>query len=58
MPAQSAPAVTAQNMQSGDYYTLENITPDGFLIRFFNAADSGVARSFDHMAKGYGTRND
>lgn len=59
-PFRAAPAVavTAQNMQSGDYYTLENITPDGFSIRFFNAADSGVARSFDYMAKGYGTRND
>lgn len=41
-------------MQSGDYYTLTDITPAGFLIRFFNAGGSGIVRDFDYIAQGYG----
>lgn len=47
-------AITAQNMQSGDYYTLSDITPAGFFIRFFNAGGGGIVRDFDYIAQGYG----
>lgn len=49
-----AVAITAQDMQSGDYYSLTDVSPNGFTIRFFNSSGSGVARQFDWMAKGYG----
>lgn len=50
-------AITAQNMQSGDYYALTDITETGFFIRFFNAANTGISRDFDFLAKGYGEEN-
>ncbi len=49
-----AVAITAQNMQSGDYYSLTDISPSGFHIRFFNSGGSGAVRQFDWLAKGYG----
>lgn len=47
-------AVTAHNMQTGDYYTITTPTETGFSIRFFDAAGTGIVRSFDYLAKGYG----
>lgn len=47
-------AISAQNMGSGDYYTLTGIDQTGFNIRFFNASGTGVSRTFDYFAKGYG----
>lgn len=47
-------AVTAYDMQTGDYYAITSPTASGFDIRFFNAGGSGIARSFDYLAKGYG----
>lgn len=32
-----------QNLQSGNHFTLENITPHGQLVCFFYAADSAIA---------------
>ncbi|MFH1157597.1 MAG: host specificity factor TipJ family phage tail protein [Pseudomonadota bacterium] len=46
--------VTGNNMASGDYFTVTDQSPTGFTIRFFNSAGTGVARSFDYLAKGYG----
>jgi len=49
-------AIAAQNMSTGDYYTINNKDNTGFNIRFFNASNSPVARTFDYLAKGYGVR--
>jgi hypothetical protein len=46
--------ITAQNMQSGDYYVIDGVSESEFSIRFFDAADTGISRNFDYMAKGYG----
>ena len=46
--------VTPQNMATGDYYTITDMTHAGFHIRFFNSAGSGVSRNFDYVAKGFG----
>ncbi len=56
LPFRATPAlsITAQNMATGDYYALTAITANGFSIRFFNAAGTGIARTFDYLAKGYG----
>lgn len=48
--------ITAHNMATGDYYTLTAQSATGFTIRFFNAAGSGVARTFDYLAKGAGRK--
>lgn len=52
----AAPAVsiTAQNMVSGDYYTITSVSATGFSIRFFNSGGTGIVRNFDYLAKGYG----
>lgn len=46
--------VTANNMASGDYYTISGQSPTGFDIIFKNAAGTAVSRTFDVLAKGYG----
>lgn len=54
-----APAVgiTARNMGTGDYYVLGTPTSTGFTIAFKNAAGSGVSRTYDYFAKGFGYRS-
>lgn len=54
--AKPALAITAQGLGTGDYFELANITREGFDIQFKNAAGTGVSRTFDYVAKGYGTR--
>tara|TARA_R100001594_G_scaffold30570_1_gene57165 strand:+ start:22507 stop:25443 length:2937 start_codon:yes stop_codon:yes gene_type:complete len=51
-----APAVgiSAQNMATGDYYTITNKTVSGFTIEFFNSSGSTVNRTFDYIAEGAG----
>lgn len=50
-------AITAYNMQSGDYFTRTNVTTEGFDISFFNSAGTPVSRVFDYVAKGQGLRS-
>ena len=45
--------VTAQNMATGDNYTISNKSVTGFEIAFTNSGGSGVNRTFDYIAKGY-----
>lgn len=51
--ANPALSITAQNMGTGDYYTISNKTETGFDIDFYNAAATQVSRVFDYHAKGY-----
>ena len=46
-------AVAAQNMATGDYFTISSVASTGFTIQFFNSSGSGVARTFDYLARGY-----
>jgi hypothetical protein len=46
--------INAENMATGDYYSVTNKTNHGFTIKFFNASGTGVSRRFDYIAKGYG----
>jgi hypothetical protein len=46
-------AITAQDMASGDYYTISNQSETGFDIQFFNSGASGVSRTFNYFARGY-----
>lgn len=47
-------AISAQDLQTGDYYVITNKTADGFDIAFKNSSDVGVSRTFDYVAVGYG----
>lgn len=47
-------AINAQNMATGDYATITAKDETGFHIIFKNAAGTGVARTFDFSAVGYG----
>lgn len=46
-------AITAQNMATGDYYSITNKTVNGFDILFKDSASSSVSRTFDYHAKSY-----
>ena len=49
-----AVAITAENMATGDYAQITAKTAAGFTIKFNNAAGTGVARTMDWIAKGFG----
>ena len=46
--------ITAQNMQSGDYFTVSSVSATGFSVNFYNSSDTGVSRNFNWSAVGYG----
>lgn len=46
--------ITAQNLNSGDYYAITSKSATGFTITFFNSSNTAVDRTFDFVAKGYG----
>ena len=51
--ANYAIGVTNQGMATGDFYTLNSKTINGFNIAFKNSSGSGVSRTFDYIAKGF-----
>lgn len=46
--------ISPQGLASGDFYTITGKSAAGFTIQFKNAAGTGVARTFDYVARGYG----
>ena len=46
--------ITAQNMASGDFFEVTNITGSGFTITFKNSSNTAVDRNFSYSAVGYG----
>ena len=58
-PFYAVPAlgISAQNMQSGDVYTITSKTVNGFTISFADSGGSPVDRTFDYIAKGYGLQS-
>ncbi len=46
-------AVTAQNMESGDFYEITSVQSTGFTITFKNSSGTIVARTFDYIARGF-----
>ena len=47
-------AITAFNMQSGDFYEVTNRTANGFQIHFKNSSNASVSREFNFTATGFG----
>ena len=46
--------ITAQDMQSGDFYELSNTSGTGFTIHFKNSSNASVNRNFAYQAVGFG----
>jgi len=46
--------ISAQNMNTGDYYVLSSVSRTGFSIVFRNSSGSAVSRTFDYQALGHG----
>jgi predicted phage tail protein len=47
--------ITAEDMATGDYYVLSSQSATGFTIHFYNSASVAIERTFDWIAKGYGS---
>ena len=45
--------IAAQNLATGDYYTLTSLSKTGFTLQFFNSSGTGIARTADWIARGY-----
>ena len=58
-PFYAVPAVgiSAQNMATGDVFTISSKTVNGFTIAFANSSGGAVDRTFDYIAKGYGLQS-
>jgi hypothetical protein len=52
--ATPAIAVTGTNLASGDYAVITSQSRTGFTVQFKNSAGTGISRSFDWVARGYG----
>ena len=46
--------ITAQNMATGDYFTLGTVTGTNFQVTFRNSAGTAISRNFTWSAVGYG----
>jgi len=49
--------IAAQNMATGDFYTITSKTVNGFTINFKNSSNASVDRTFDYLAKGFGLQS-
>ena len=48
-----AVGITAQGLDTGDYFTISSKTVNGFNVAFKNSGGTGVTKTFDYLAKGY-----
>ena len=48
-----AVGITAQNMQTGDFYEFTNKSKEGFEIVFKNSASNIISRTFDYISRSY-----
>ena len=49
--------VSAQGLATGDYYSITSKTKTGFTIQFLNSSASGISKTFDWTAYGYGLKS-
>lgn len=47
-------AITAQNMESGDFFVISSKSATGFNVIFKNSSNAVINRTFDFQAKGFG----
>ena len=48
--------ISAQGLQTGDYYQITSKSKTGFTIRFYNSSNTGISRTFDYQVFGYGLK--
>jgi hypothetical protein len=48
-----AVGITGENMETGDFFIVENKTISGFNVTFKNSSNTAVSRTFDMIAKGF-----
>ncbi len=46
--------ITAQNLASGDYFVITNLSGTGFTIDFKNSSDNSISKNFSYTAVGFG----
>ena len=46
--------VTAQNLASGDYFEITNVSSTGFTIDFKNSSNASIGKNFSYTAVGFG----
>jgi len=49
--------VATQNLASGDYSTITSKSKTGFTIQFFNSSATGISKTFDYQAIGFGLKS-
>ncbi len=49
--------ISAQGLATGDYYNITSKSKTGFTIQFFNSGGSGISKTFDWQAVGYGLKS-
>ena len=50
-------SVSVQGLATGDYYTITSKSKTGFTISFFNSSNTGISKTFDWQAVGYGLKS-
>ena len=48
--------VTGHSLATGDYWQISNQSEAGFRVRFFNSVGTGIAKTCDWVAKGFGRK--
>jgi len=48
-----AVGITGEDLNTGDFFVVENKTINGFDLTFKNSSGTAVSRTFDYLAKGY-----
>ena len=49
--------ISAQGLQTGDYYQITSKSKTGFTIRFYNSSNTGISKTFDYQVFGYGLKS-
>jgi hypothetical protein len=49
--------ISAQGLQTGDYYQITSKSKTAFTIRFYNSSNTGISRTFDYQIVGFGLKS-
>tara|TARA_R100001440_G_C2489344_1_gene114784 strand:+ start:23 stop:823 length:801 start_codon:yes stop_codon:yes gene_type:complete len=49
--------ISAQGLQTGDYYQITSKSKTAFTIRFYNSSNTGISRTFDYQVVGFGLKS-
>ena len=49
--------ISAQGLQTGDYYQITSKSKTAFTIRFYNSSNTGIGRTFDYQVVGHGLKS-